>query len=247
MINDMGWTPKSFLNSGHTAMMRCQFRAAIAQFNLYDDVAAAAAQRDQAEAVVDPWAGTVEAPTVPLEVAPDDSEGTAEVVVDPWASTAEASLDHIEVESTSETDLVSSESEDVDAVMVELPESTASCQTFDLSPRGPQASHQGDETPLRGQLSVDPEEIPDSKRRRHRSRLKMLTSPVLRQAASFAADGLFEDYEGVIFKRSASVLGRLASGPVYTAGMASIVGRDKASHRAQNAGLRSDQGAYLCW
>ena len=74
MINDMGWTPESFPNSGHTAMMRCQFRAAIAQFNLYDDVAAAAAQRDQAEAVVDPWAGTAEAPTVPLEVAPDDSK-----------------------------------------------------------------------------------------------------------------------------------------------------------------------------
>ena len=47
MINDMGWTPESFPNSGHTAMMRCQFRAAIAQFNLYDEVAAAAAQRDR--------------------------------------------------------------------------------------------------------------------------------------------------------------------------------------------------------
>ena len=120
MINEMGWTPESFPNSGHTAMMRCQFRAAIAQFNLHDEVAAVEAQRDLADTVVDPRAGTVEAPTVPLEVAPAHSEGTAEAVVDPWASTAEASLDQIEVKSTSETDLVSSESEDVDAVIVEL-------------------------------------------------------------------------------------------------------------------------------
>ena len=101
MITEMGWTPATFANSGHTAMMRCQLRAAIAQFDLYHEVAAVEAQRDLADTVVDPRAGTVEAPTVPLEVAPAHSEGTAEAVVDPWASTAEASLDQIEVKSTS--------------------------------------------------------------------------------------------------------------------------------------------------
>ena len=141
-----------------------------------------------------------------MEVAPAHSEGTAEAVVAPWANTAEASLDQIDVESTSATDLVSSESEDADAVIVELPESSAVCQIFDLSPRVSQALQQSEETPLRGPPSVDPEEIPDSKRRRPRSGLRLLTSPVLRQAASFAADGLFEDYEGMIFKRSASGL-----------------------------------------
>ena len=34
MITEMGWTPETFPNSGHTAMMRCQFREAIAFFNL---------------------------------------------------------------------------------------------------------------------------------------------------------------------------------------------------------------------
>ena len=34
MIIEMGWTPDSFPNEGHTAMMRCQFRAAVAIHNL---------------------------------------------------------------------------------------------------------------------------------------------------------------------------------------------------------------------
>jgi hypothetical protein len=62
MITEMGWTPESLPNSGHTATTRCQLVAAIALFNLYDEVAVAETQRDQADTVVDPWADTVEAP-----------------------------------------------------------------------------------------------------------------------------------------------------------------------------------------
>ena len=129
-------------------------------------------------------------------------EGTLErpsTVVDPWADTAEAGLEQVEVGSQSSTELVPSDAEDADMVLVELPESTVACPVFDLSPRGSPASQQrGDSTP-RGPPSVDPEEVPDSKRRRPRSCIKLLTSPVLRQSASFTKDGNFEDYEGDIF------------------------------------------------
>ena len=50
MINDMGWTPESIPNEGHTAMLRCAFRAAIARFNLHEELAAAEAQRIMADA-----------------------------------------------------------------------------------------------------------------------------------------------------------------------------------------------------
>ena len=53
MITEMGWTPESLPYSGHTATTRCQLVAAIALFNLYDEVAVAETQRDQADTVVD--------------------------------------------------------------------------------------------------------------------------------------------------------------------------------------------------
>ena len=91
-------------------------------------------------------------------------------------------------------------------MLVELPESSLACPVFDLSPAGSPASQQRGDTTPRGSPSVDPEDVPDSKRQRPRSCLKLLTSPVLRQSASFAPDGNFEDYEGRILPRSASVL-----------------------------------------
>ena len=199
MINDMGWTPESIPNEGHSAMLRCAFRAAIAQFNLHEESAAAEAQRFMADAVDDQPDGSVEA-GVALRGDPADAsleqldqpDGSVEAGVALRGDPADASLEQIEVRSTSDTVLASSDSENSDAGFFEPPERSESCQVFDLSPRAPP--------------SMDPEEIPDSKRRRPRSILKILTSPVLRQAATFAADGLFEDFEVVIFKRAGSVL-----------------------------------------
>ena len=109
-------------------------------------------------------------------------------------------------------------------VVVDLPESTAACPVFDLSPGGsPSAQQRGDSTP-RGPPSVDPEEVPESKRRRPRSGIRLLTSPVMRQAASFTKDGSFEDYEGRIFPRSASVLSiEMTFMAVLQAGHADVV------------------------
>ena len=61
MINDMGWTPESIPNEGHTAMLRCAFRAAIARFNLHEELAAAEAQRFMADAEESQHDGSVEA------------------------------------------------------------------------------------------------------------------------------------------------------------------------------------------
>ena len=196
MIEEMGWTPDTFPDSGETALMRRQFRTAIACFNLQDVVLEAEARMAAGTApaaVVDPRADTF-------------SEGPADAVVDPWADTAEAGLEQVDVHSQSSTEVVLSDAEDEDMVVVDLPVSTAACPVFDLSPVGsPSAQQRGDSTP-RGPPSVDPEEVPESKRRRPRSGIRLLTSPVMRQAASFTKDGSFEDYEGRIFPRSASVL-----------------------------------------
>ena len=80
MVNEMGWTPEIFPNSGHTAMMRCQFREAIAAFNLQGAVREAAARRNAETAPqtgVNPRADAV-------------SEVPAVVGVDPGADPAVA-------------------------------------------------------------------------------------------------------------------------------------------------------------
>ena len=110
-----------------------------------------------------------------------------------------AGTEQVEVESQSSTEVVASDAEDEDMVPVELPESSLACPVFDLSPAGSPASQQRGGTTPRGSPSVDPEDVPDSKRQRPRSCLKLLTFPVLRQSASFAPDGNFEDYEGESF------------------------------------------------
>ena len=143
MINDMGWTPESIPNEGHTAMLRCAFRVAIAQFNLHEELAAAEAQRFMAEAVDDPRAITVDAPTHPAEEPLDQPDGTVEAGVALRGSTADASLEQIEVQSTSDTVLAYSDSEDSDSGFFELPERSESCQVFDLSPRAPPSMYPG--------------------------------------------------------------------------------------------------------
>jgi hypothetical protein len=67
-------------------------------------------------------------------------------------------------------------------------------------------SEQGDIPDSRDPPSEEAEDIPDSKRQRPRSVFRAFTSPVLRQATTFAEGGLFDDYEGLIFKRGAGVL-----------------------------------------
>ena len=198
MINDMGWTPESIPNEGHTAMLRCAFRAAIAKFNLHEELAAAEAQRLMADVDDGQQDDTVEA-GADFRVNPADTifeqivlpDNSADAGVARQGNPAEAGFELIELGDLTPvpTVLASSESEASDADLV-LPESSP--QFFDLSPRA--------------HPTMDPEEIPDSKRRRPRSILKLLTSPVMRQATSFAADGLFEDFEGAIFKRAGSVL-----------------------------------------
>ena len=124
MITEMGWTPETFPNSGHTAMMRCQFLGAIAFYNLHDALREAEAQRDAVAApsiAVNPWADTA-------------VDEPAEAVVDPWANTAEAGMEQVEVGSQSSTELVPSDADDADLVLVDLPESTVACPVFDLSP-----------------------------------------------------------------------------------------------------------------
>ena len=51
MITEMGRTPETFPNSGHTAIMRCQFRGAIAFFKLQGAVREAEARRDAGAAL----------------------------------------------------------------------------------------------------------------------------------------------------------------------------------------------------
>ena len=62
MINDMGWTPESIPNFGHTAMLRCQFRAAVVQFNLQAEVEAQA-ERNQVEVGAVPREGAADTAT----------------------------------------------------------------------------------------------------------------------------------------------------------------------------------------
>ena len=57
-----------------------------------------------------------------------------------------------------------------------------------------------------GPPSPDLAELPDNKRQRPLSSVLKLSSPVLRQATDLPADGVFEDYEGMVIPRSASVV-----------------------------------------
>ena len=108
--------------------------------------------------------------------------------------------------SHSSTELIPSEAEDEEMELVELPETTSGCAFYELSAADPPSADRCSEATPRGPPSMDPEDEPENKRRRPRSCLKWLTSPVLRQSCALSADGIFEDYEGMIFPRSASVI-----------------------------------------
>ena len=167
MIRVMGWIPRDFPNVGVTALMRCRFNEAIAAFSLQDAVREATALRDAEttpQAGVDPWAGA--AAVVP-----------AEVGVDPRADPAEVGMEQVEIMSHSSTELIPSEAEDEEMVLVELPETTSGCVYHELSPADPPSADRGSEDTPRGPPSVDPEDEPENKRRRPRSCLKSLTSP----------------------------------------------------------------------
>ena len=114
-----------------------------------------------------------------------DTHGSSEAVVDLWVGTVDEDLARMEIVESA-TERFSSDSDSQELADVDLPESPI--------------------TPGRAPPSADPVGAPDSKRRRPRSCFRHLTSPVLRQAATLAADGTFEDYEGRIFARASTVL-----------------------------------------
>ena len=68
---------------------------------------------------------------------------------------------------------------------------------LDLSPADPPSPDRCEEDTHRGPPSPDPEVESESKRQRPRSCLRLLSSPVLRQATALPADGVFECYEGL--------------------------------------------------
>jgi hypothetical protein len=183
MINDMDWTPESLPVSEDSSLTRDQFAAAIARFNLHAEVDEA--RQRSAEAVVDLLVDTADA-TLPPDNSSSSTHDFSDTVVVPRVDTVEESLPQMELESESETEKFSSDSESHGTAAVE----------FTRNPI----------TPGRGPPSADPVDVPDSKRRRPRSCFRHLTSPVMRQAATFAADGTFEDYDGKIFARASSVL-----------------------------------------
>ena len=178
MITEMDWTPESFPESeGYLA--RNSFLEAIARFNLRAEVTAA--RQRNAEA---PSACTLMSCTSGA-VGPGDTHESSEAAVDPRVDTVDEDLAQMEIVE-SPTERVSSDSESQEPADVDLTE--------------------GPPTPGRTPPDTQPAGAPDSKRRRPRSCFRHLTSPVLRQAATLAADGTFEDYEGLIFARASTVL-----------------------------------------
>ena len=127
MINDMGWTPESIPNEGHTAMLRCAFRAAIAQFNLHEELAAAEALRLIADAFEGQQDEVVEA-GADFRVNPAETileqivlpENSADAGVARQGNPAEAGFDVIDLGDLTPvpTVLASSESEASDADLV---------------------------------------------------------------------------------------------------------------------------------
>ena len=111
----------------------------------------------------------------------------------------------MEVRSHSSTELIESDVEGQETAAVEVPDATPGCAFFNLSSADPPSPDRCEEYTHRGPPSPDPEVESESKRRRPRSCLRLLSSPVLRQATALPADGVFEDYEGLVFPRSASV------------------------------------------
>ena len=190
MIRVMGWIPSE------TALMRCRFCEAIAAFSLQEAVRDATALCDTEtppQDGVDPRAN------------PNEDIAT-EVGVDPWANPTEAGIAEVEVKSQSSTELIDSDAEAEEIETVEIPDVTSVCAFYELSPADPPSADRCSEVPPRGPPSVDPEGESGNKRRRLRSCLRLLSSPVLRQATALPTDGNFEDYEGTIFPRSASVI-----------------------------------------
>jgi len=183
MINEMDWTPESLPESEDSSLTRDQFAAAIARFNLHAEVKAA--RQRIADAAVDLLVDTVDT-TPPPDNAASSTHGSSDTAVVPRVDTVEEGLAQMEIDAESDTEKFSLDSESHGTAGVEFPRSPI--------------------TPGRGPPSADPVDVPDSKRRRPRSCFRHLTSPVLRQAATFAADGTFEDYEGKIFARASSVL-----------------------------------------
>ena len=126
---------------GHTAMLRCAFRAAIAQFNLHEKLAAAEVLRLMADVDEGQQDDTVEA-GADFRVNPADTileqivlpENSADAGVARQGNPAEAGFELIELGDLTPvpTVLASSESEASDADLV-LPESSP--QFVDLSPR----------------------------------------------------------------------------------------------------------------
>ena len=153
----------------------------------------------------------------------------------------------MEIMSHSSTELIPSEAEDEEMELVELPETTSGCAYHELSPAGPPSADRCSEATPRGPPSVDPEDEPENKRRRPRSCLKWLTSPVLRQSIALPADGNFEDYEGMIFPRSASVICpslEMVAMAVFQTFQGASMSDVRQLTACSNAGLPRDQGAY---
>ena len=155
------------------------FVEAIARFNLREQVAAARQRNAEPPSNCAPWSSTMGA--VGTGVTHESSEAGA----DPRGGAVEEDLAQMELVESPTERISSSESENEGGY-------------FDTAAGPP--------TPCRSPPDTHPADTPDSKRRRPRSCFRHLTSPVLRQAASLAVDGTFEDYDGLIFKRASTVL-----------------------------------------
>ena len=106
----------------------------------------------------------------------------------PPPGTTEAGIEEVEVRSHSSTEVIESDVEVQETATVELPGTTSGCAFFDNSPADPPSTDRCGEVPPRGPPSTDPEWESENKRRRPRSCLRLLSSPVPRQATALPTD-----------------------------------------------------------
>jgi hypothetical protein len=158
---------------------RQAFVEAIARFNLREQVAAARQRNAAPPSNCAPWSSTMGA------VGTGETHESSEAGACPRVGAAEEDLAQMELVESPTERISSSESESEGGY-------------FDTAAGPP--------TPGRAPPDTHPADTPGSKRKRPRSCFRHLTSPVLRQAASLAVDGTFEDYDGLIFKRASTVL-----------------------------------------
>ena len=116
-----------------------------------------------------------------------------------------AGQEEAEIRSHSSTEVIESDQEEHEAT-VEVTDGAAECEFFNLPAADPPSPDRCEGDDRRGPPSLDPADQPDNKRPRPPSCMLRLSSPVLRQATTLPSDGIFEDYDGLVIPRSASVL-----------------------------------------